>query len=162
MDTGTSEYWGVEAPRPQLVVAMAPLAAVVLSLMALWIAAIPTPTHSIAMEVDGCDRAIAWSTRKPVVHIVAVDFDNVIWWDGQLIEGTASLDARMQAIGIQPADEQAEVHIRPSQVADYGAVVAVMASAQRHMVRKMGVIDKESFISDDGICPSPIRLPVIY
>lgn len=157
MDTSTSEYWGVEAPRPLLAVAMAPLTAVVLSLMALWIAAIPPPTHAVAMEIDGCVR----SAREPVVHTVAVDFDNVIWWDTQLVEGPAALDARMRAIAALPWDEQDEVHIRPSRAADYRSVVAVMASAQRNMVRKTAVIDQASFISD-GICPPPIPIPLAY
>lgn len=54
------------------------------------------------------------SAHKTAIHTVSVDFDDVIWWNGELVHGRAGLDARMLAIGSEPWDGQAEVHIRPS------------------------------------------------
>lgn len=160
MRTDTSEYWNTEPLPPQLRGAMAPLSAVVLSLVALWIAAMPNPTHSVAVNVGGCGLG-APIPHKAVVHTVSVDFDNVIWWDGELVKGPAVLDARMQSIGSQPWDTQAEVHLRPSQIAGYGAVLGILASAQRNNVRKIGVIAQASFTSD-GTCPIEMPWPVMY
>ncbi|MFG6469315.1 ExbD/TolR family protein [Roseateles sp. BYS87W] len=161
MSADTSEYWGSESLSPPLRGAVASLAAVILSLVALWVTAIPNPTHSIAVDVGGCHRSIEHRAQKTAVHTVSVDFDDVTWWDGELVHGRAGLDARMLAIGSEPWDGQAEVRIRPSQVASYGAVLAVMASAQRHNVRKFGVIAQASFTSD-GSCPIEIPELVMY
>ncbi|MEJ1935620.1 biopolymer transporter ExbD [Nostoc sp. NIES-2111] len=161
MGAYTSEYWSSESLPPPLRGAMASLAAVILSLVALWIAAIPNPTHSIAVDVGGCRHHTARSAQKTAIHTVSVDFDDVIWWDGELVHGRVGLDARMLAIGNEPWDGQAEVHIRPSQNAGYGAVLAVMASAQRNNVRKFGVIAQASFTSD-GACPIEIPWPVMH
>lgn len=161
MGTDTSEYRSSESLAPPLRGAVASLAAVVLSLLALWIAAIPNPTHSIAVDVGGCRHPMERSARKTAIHTVSVDFDDVIWWNGELVHGRAGLDARMLAIGSEPWDGQAEVHIRPSLSAGYGAVLAVMASAQRNNVRRFGVIAQASFTSD-GACPIEMPWPVMY
>lgn len=74
----------------------------------------------------------------PVVHI-GIDFDDAFYWDGQLIGSRAALSAKMRDIGAVNWDKQVEVHIRPNALASYGAVVAVLAAAQRSGVRKMDV-----------------------
>ncbi|WP_457321407.1 hypothetical protein, partial [Roseateles sp. P5_E11] len=68
MSVDTSEYWNAEPFPPLLLGAVAPLTAVVLSLVALWIAAMPNPTHTVAVDIGGCARLIEQSSRKPVTH----------------------------------------------------------------------------------------------
>jgi biopolymer transport protein ExbD len=120
---------------------------VLLALLALWISATPTPTHAVALILSSrCP--VEWMAEKPVIHMVVVDSDNALYWDGQALAGRAALDTRMQTVGAKPRDEQAEVLIKPHGLADFGAVVAVMASAQRNMVRKMGVDGAQPFVSD--------------
>jgi biopolymer transport protein ExbD len=48
--------------------------------------------------------------------------------------------------GKDPLDDQAEVHIKPNKLVDYGAVAAVMAAAQRLNVKKMGMVGNEQFV----------------
>lgn len=118
-----------------------PLAGVVLSLLAVWIVAIPDPQHTISLDITGsCGGPIA---VEPVVHTVTIDFDGTVFWDGQALPGRAALDARMQAVAALAPADQAEVHIQPHKLASYGDVTAVLGSVQRNGVRKMGLIGSD-------------------
>ena len=52
----------------------------------------------------------------------------------------------MQEIGAKSLGEQPEVHIKPNKLVDYGVVAAVMASAQRNSVKKMGMVGNEQYV----------------
>lgn len=137
MGTDDQSYWGQNAQRPLLAVSVAPLVGVLLALLAIWIAAVPAPTHAIDVAInDGCPESGEPKPVGPAVHI-AIDFDDAFYWDGQLIPSRAALSAKMRDIGALSWDRQVEVHIRPNALASYGAVIAVLAAAQRNGVRKM-------------------------
>ena len=57
---------------------------------------------------------------------------------------TAALEARMQQAAAQPV--QPEIHLRPNKLVAYGHVAAVMASAQRLGLTKLGMVGNEQFI----------------
>jgi len=120
-----------------------------LSLLALWMGAMPAPTHVVGLYLAASCRDPAHPS--PAVHTVIVDAGKRLFWDGRVLADIAALDAQMRAVGALPGDEQAEVHIQLRGPVNYGAVIAVLASAQRNGVRTMGVIGEGGFISD-GRC----------
>lgn len=50
---------------------------------------------------------------------------------------------KMQEVGAIAAADQPQVQIKPNGLLDYGVAAAVMASAQRHGVSKMGLVGSE-------------------
>jgi biopolymer transport protein ExbD len=150
MEVSIPSYWRHSAHQSLTSVIVAPLAGVLLSLTALWIAAMPTPTHSVAIYMNGGCPGMAG--RAPHVHTVVLGSDGVISWDGHPLAGQAALDARLEAVGAMTRDELAEVHIRPHDAANYGVVVAVMAAAQRNGVLRLAVTGKSSSFKSDWRC----------
>ena len=84
--------------------------------------------------------------QEPVVHEVMIDFDGTVYWDAEALAGIDAVNAKMQDIGSKPLGEQAELHIKPNKLVDYGVVAAVMASAQRNNVKKMGMVGNEQYV----------------
>lgn len=145
MDSHHPDCWHLTAPSP-LSAATAPLVAVLLSLLALWVGATPAPTHAVGLYLAGtCHHTDAPS---PGVHTVIVEADKRLFWDGQALADMGALDARMRTLGAVPGPEQPELHVEPRGPVTYGAVVAVLASAQRNGVRTMGVLGEGGFISN--------------
>jgi len=134
---------GNAEPEALLEVNTTPLIDVMLVLLVMLIITIPMQLHSLELFVGGCQ--LSAQTQEPVVHTVAIDFDGTVYWDEQALANRASLDAKMQEVGAIAMADQPEVHIKPNRLADYGVVAAVMKSAQRHSVMKMGMVGNEQF-----------------
>ena len=137
-------------PQPLMTLDMAPFAGVVLSLLALWFVAMPRPQHAVSLDITGhCGGLIP---SKAVIHTLGIDVDGTVTWNGETLSNRAALDARLQAVATAAMADQAEVHIHPHQLADFGVVAGVLASAQRHGVRNLGLIgaDLEVFPSHCG------------
>jgi len=67
-----------------------------------------------------------------------------VFWNGEPVSNRPALEQRlMQAAAMAP---QPEVHLRPNKLAEYKDVAAVMASAQRLGVTKLGLIGNEQFV----------------
>lgn len=137
-----------EELRPLLVVSALPLAGLVLSLLAIWIAAMPGPQHSVSLDITGCFPRPG--VEESVVHTIEIDFDGSMLWDGQAMPSRAALEARLQAVGALALSDQPEVHVKPHKQAGYGAVTAVLAAVQRHGVRKMGLIGSDFAVIQSG------------
>jgi biopolymer transport protein ExbD len=119
-----------------------PLIDVMLVLLVMLIITIPTQLHVIKLDINS---EMNMNTPEPVVHVVAIDFDGTVYWDDQALANQAALDRKMREVGAIAAADQPEVHIQPNKLLDYGVVAAVMASAQRNGVRKMGMVGNERF-----------------
>lgn len=143
MGTNTPSYWGHGEQQPWMAASMASLAGVLLSVLAVWIAAMPPPTHAVVIELWTC---LLGPAREPVTHIVTVGVDGRMSWDGQPVSA-AALDARMRTIGAGDRLVQAEVLIEPHPQAGYGAVIAVLASAQRNGVVGTGLVGRDGTVS---------------
>lgn len=152
MESKSPSYWGHAAHPSAISLAMAPLAGVLLSLLALWMAALPKPTHAVALHLEGACPLMAG--RAPHVHTLALGADGAVSWDGEAVAGPAALEARMKAVGVMTPDEQAELRILVHEAATHGAVVAVTAAAQRQGVRRLSVTDAASSFTSDGRCPA--------
>jgi biopolymer transport protein ExbD len=78
------------------------------------------------------------------VVTVDVDFDGTVLWDGVVVPDRATLESKLQAVANTPT--QPEVHLRPNKLVPYKSVAAVMASAQRLGVTKIGMVGNEQFL----------------
>lgn len=128
--------------EPLMDVNTTPLIDVMLVLLVMLILTIPMQLHTIPLSMGGAPTA---SLRVPVVHIVAIDFDGTVYWDGRMLAGAAEVDAKLREVGALAPADQPEVHIKPNRLTDYGAVAALMASVQRHGIGKMSVVGAGPF-----------------
>ncbi|HEY4081111.1 MAG TPA: biopolymer transporter ExbD [Burkholderiaceae bacterium] len=138
MNVGSSS--GDGDPEPMMDVNTTPLIDVMLVLLVMLIITIPIQLHSINLDMPPPNPNPP--PTPPVVHEIFIDFDGTLSWDGTTIT-VAELDKDLAAVVAEP--DQPEVHIKPNKLVDYGAVAAVMASAQRHGVKKMGMVGNEQF-----------------
>ncbi|MCE4556224.1 ExbD/TolR family protein [Roseateles cellulosilyticus] len=136
---------GGPEPEALMDVNTTPLIDVMLVLLVMLILTIPIQLHSINLDIGTGHPT--WKTKEPMVAVVEVDFDGTVTWNGQPLAGRTALDAKMQEVGALPPGEQPEVYIKPNRLVDYAAVAAVMGSAQRHRVMKMGMVGNERFSS---------------
>lgn len=118
-------------------VVMAPLCAVALALAAVWISAIPRPMHEVAYLILCTLRPSDYV--PPPLHTVRIDRENMVTWDGEPQVGRAAVEARLKVIGEMPPRDQPDVHVMPAQATDYGALMAVLAAAQRLGVQNISV-----------------------
>jgi biopolymer transport protein ExbD len=119
-----------------------PLIDVMLVLLVMLIITIPIQLHSVNLNMPvGTPPPM---TEKPVVITVDVDFDGTIYWNGDIVPDRAALEARLTDAAAQAV--QPEVHLRPNKLAEYKDVAAVMASAQRLGVTKLGLVGNEQFV----------------
>jgi len=119
-----------------------PLIDVMLVLLIMLIITIPIQTHAVKlnMPVGTPPPPLA----PPEVVTIEVDFDGTFIWNGLVLPDRADLELRLQAAAATSV--QPEIHLRPNKLVKYEAVAAVMASAQRLGLTKIGLIGNEQFI----------------
>lgn len=119
-----------------------PLIDVMLVLLVMLIITIPIQTHAVKLDMPaGTPPALQ---VEPQVFRIEVDFDGTIIWNGEVVSTRAELEERLKAAALM--DPQPEVHLRPNKLVKYQYVAAVMASAQRLGVSKIGLIGNEQFV----------------
>ncbi|MFI4941270.1 MAG: ExbD/TolR family protein [Burkholderiales bacterium] len=121
---------------------MTPLIDVMLVLIIMLIITIPIQNHAVNLNLPvGTPPP---PLRPPVVVTVDVDFDGTISWNGVTVPDRATLESKLQEVAATP--DQPEVHLRPNKLVAYKSVAAVMASAQRLGVTKIGMVGNEQFL----------------
>ena len=138
MNVGSSS--GDGDPEPMMDVNTTPLIDVMLVLLVMLIITIPIQLHSVNLDMPPPNRNTP--PTPPVVHEVFIDFDGSLSWDGAVIT-QGDLESKLTSVAAEA--DQPEVHIKPNKLVDYGAVAHVMASAQRHGVKKMAMVGAEQF-----------------
>jgi biopolymer transport protein ExbD len=123
-----------------------PLIDVMLVLLVMLIITIPIQLHTINLDMPPPQPPPAVPPPDPVIHTVMIDFDGTIYWDENALANIDAVNAKMQETGALPVAEQPEIHIKPNKLVDYGVVAAVMASAQRNNVKKMGMVGNEQYV----------------
>jgi biopolymer transport protein ExbD len=128
---------GNSSGEPEVMVEMnmTPLIDVMLVLLIMLIITIPIQHHAVNlnMPVSGAPPLI-----QPAVVKIDVELDGTVLWDGQIVPDRTMLASKFQSLAAMP--EQAEVHVHPNKLAEYKAVAAVLASAQRSGVSKIGIV----------------------
>ena len=119
-----------------------PLIDVMLVLIIMLIITIPVQLHSVNLNLPAGNPPPP--TKPPVVVTIDVDFDGTVLWNGEVLPNQQALDARLAQAAAEP--DQPEVHLRPNKLVAYKNVAAVMASAQRLGITKLGIIGNEQFI----------------
>ena len=119
-----------------------PLIDVMLVLIIMLIITIPIQTHAVKMNMPvGPSGA---PPKPPEIIRLDVDFDGTIGWNGEIVPDRATLENKLSQVAALP--DQPEVHLRPNKLAEYKDVAAVMASAQRLGVTKLGLVGNEQFV----------------
>jgi biopolymer transport protein ExbD len=120
-----------------------PLIDVMLVLIIMLIITIPIQTHAVKMNMP-----IGPSSpppKPPEIIRIDVDFDGTIGWNGTIVADRTDLENRLAQVAALP--DQPEVHLRPNKLVTYKHVAAVMASAQRLGVTKIGIVGNEQFMN---------------
>ena len=119
-----------------------PLIDVMLVLIIMLIITIPVQLHSVNLNMPVGKPPP--SQKEPVVVTIDIGFDGTVLWNGEAIHDRGVLESRLAQAAAQA--DQPEVHIRPNKLVEYKSVAAVLASAQRLGVTKLGMIGNEQFV----------------
>jgi biopolymer transport protein ExbD len=131
---------GTDAPMCD--VNTTPLIDVMLVMLVMLIVTLPISTHAVKLDMPQ-DRNLPPPPTLPRVIDIEIDYDGVILWNGQPVNGIATLDGYFkQEADLEP---QAEIHLRPDRRSKYDVVANVLASAQRHHMVKIGFVNITQF-----------------
>ena len=140
MNVGTGS-----SDEPEVMIDMntTPLIDVMLVLLIMLIITIPAQLHSVNLDMPLPTNAA--KKADPVVIKIDVDANSVINWNGKPVGSRAEMEAKLtEAAAQQP---QPELHIRSHAKAKYEAAAAVMASAQRMGLTKLGIVGSELIVN---------------
>jgi biopolymer transport protein ExbD len=119
-----------------------PLIDVMLVLLIMLIITIPIQTHAVKLNMPVGNPPPP--TTPPEIVAIDVDFDGTVFWNGQQVPDRPTLEGMLTQAAKQPV--QPEIHLRPNKLVTYKHVAAVMASAQRLGVNKIGLIGNEQYM----------------
>jgi biopolymer transport protein ExbD len=140
MNVGSSS--ASQDPEVMVDINTTPLIDVMLVLLIMLIITIPIQMHATKLNMP-VGNPPPPATPPEVVQI-DVDFDGTVLWNGAVIPDRPQLEARLQQAASQSV--QPEIHLRPNKLVAYKDVAAVMASAQRLGITKLGLIGGEQFM----------------
>ena len=133
---------GSTEPDVMIDINTTPLIDVMLVLLVMLIITLPIQLHSVNLNMP------VGNPPPPLVkpEVLKIDVDNAgrIWWNGEVLPDRATLDERLAGAAAQTV--QPELHLRPDKAAKYEVVAAVLASAQRLGLTRIGIIGSEQFI----------------
>jgi biopolymer transport protein ExbD len=135
------ETLDAEGPEVASGMNITPLIDVLLVLLVMLIITIPIQLHSMNMELPiGLAPPLA---TEPLVVKIDVDANSRIVWNGEPLADRASLEQRLTQAARQA--EQPEIHVQPDRATAYDTVAAILASAQRLGLQKIGVVGLEAY-----------------
>lgn len=121
-----------------------PLIDVMLVLLVMLIITIPVQTHAVKLDLPAGPPPPKQDQVDPEVINIEVDFDGTVIWNGRVLNSRAEMEAEMTVKAAQ--EPQPEVHLRPNKLVKYKYVAAVLASAQRLGLNKIGMVGAEQFL----------------
>ena len=133
-----------DSAEPEVMIDMntTPLIDVMLVLIIMLIITIPVQLHSVNLNMPAGNPPPP--TREPVVVTIDVDFNGTVLWNGETLADRNTLEVKLSQAAAQA--DQPEVHLRPNKLVEYKSVAAVMASAQRLGITKLGIVGNEQFV----------------
>ena len=118
-----------------------PLIDVMLVLLVMLIITIPIQRHEVNLDMPvGTPPAL---TRPVDVVTVNVDFDGAVTWNDEAVPDDATLARRLRDVAA--STPQPEVHVRPNKLVPFKHVAAILASARRLGVGKIGLVGNEQW-----------------
>ena len=126
-------------PEPIVDINTTPLVDVLLVLLVMLIITIPIQLHAVSLEMPG--RNAPQPPAPPVVVQLDVNPGGQFAWNGEPLADRAALELRLRDAA-QQADPP-EIHLRPHRSAKYDTVAAVLSSAQRLGLVKIGLVGSE-------------------
>jgi len=123
-------------PQPMAEINTTPLVDVMLVLLVVFIITAPLLTH--ALRVDLPDAQAPVTAEKPETIRVSIDAARVVHWNDEPLDGLAALDARLAQIA--PSKPQPELHLRAERSTRYERIAAVISSAQRAGIERIGFV----------------------
>jgi biopolymer transport protein ExbD len=133
---------GSADPEVMVDINTTPLIDVMLVLLIMLIITIPIQTHAVKLNMPVGNPPPP--PVPPEIVQVDIDFDGTVLWNGEAVPDRGALEARLSRAAAEP--DQPEVHIRPNKLVEYKSVAAVLASAQRLGVTKLGMVGNEQFV----------------
>jgi biopolymer transport protein ExbD len=131
-----------ESAEPMMDINTTPLIDVMLVLLIMLIITIPIQLHAVKLNMPiGTPPP---NDAKPEVVRIDIDAQSVALWNGEAVTVGEALQQRMEEVAARAV--QPEVHIRPDRKARYEVVAAVLATAQRIGLTKIGIIGSEQFV----------------
>jgi biopolymer transport protein ExbD len=107
--------------------------------LTLLIITLPMQTHAVKLTMPHAPPPL----QPPIpVVMLEVDFDGSAIWNGWRI-GDAVLERKLADAARQ--DPQPEIHMMANRLARYGAVVKVMAAAERRGLTRIGLVDTQKY-----------------
>ena len=122
-----------------------PLIDVMLVLLIMLIITIPVQLHSVNLNMPTGNPPV--NTVKPEVVRLDIDSRSIVMWNGTPVADISELERLMAEQSARPV--QPEVHLRPDRAAKYDVVAAVLATAQRNGLTKLGVVGSEQFVEPE-------------
>jgi biopolymer transport protein ExbD len=132
---------GSGEPGVMMEINTTPLIDVMLVLLVMLIITIPIQRHEVNLDMPvGAPPSLA----EPVdVVTINVDFDGTISWNKHAVPDQATLERNLRAVAT--ATPQPEVHVRPNKLVPFKHVAAILASARRLDVTKIGLVGNEQW-----------------
>ena len=133
---------GSGEPEVMMDINTTPLIDVMLVLLVMLIITIPIQLHSVNLNLPTGNPPPP--LVKPEVLKIDIDGSSTIYWNGEVVPDRPTLEEKLTAAAAQAT--QPELHLRPDKAAKYAIVAAVMVSAQRLGLTKIGIVGSEQFV----------------
>ncbi len=138
MNLGSSRS---EDPEEMVDINTTPLIDVMLVLLTMLIITIPVQLHAVNLNLPH-GKPPPPPTPPPVVQI-DINYDGTVYWNGTRIPNRAALEMKLKAAATLV--DQPEIHVNPNKLANYSAVIGVMAAAERDGLTKIGIVGNEQY-----------------
>jgi biopolymer transport protein ExbD len=135
---------GSSSAEPEVMIEMnmTPLIDVMLVLLIMLIITIPIQHHAIKLNMP-VNAPVTKINTPPVVIELEVDATGKVLWNKEILPDQHALESKFKAVAA--SQDQPEIHLRPDRQVHYKWVAALMASAQRLGVSKVGLVGNERF-----------------
>ena len=118
-----------------------PLIDVLLVLLVMIIITIPVNLHAVSIDLPG--PVPPSDAQPPTVVRIEISENQQVQWDGELLADRAALEVRLREVAA--FTPQPEIHIHSAPRSKYDAMAAVLTSAQRSGLQKVGVVGLDAY-----------------